>query len=138
VAKLPSNPLARIERVNGKDDLVLTAPDKLDEPVSLLRLRNEVVARLPRLDLPEILVEIAARTDFTAKFTHISEHASRATDLAISLCAALIAEGCNIGMEPLVRNDVPALRRSRLSWVSQNFIRNETLTEANACLVAAK
>jgi TnpA family transposase len=138
VAKLPSNPLARIERVNGKDDLVLTAPDKLDEPVSLLRLRNEVAARLPRVDLPEILVEIAARTDFTAKFTHIIEHASRATDLAISLCAALIAEGCNIGMEPLVRNDVPALRRSRLSWVSQNFIRNETLTEANACLVAAQ
>lgn len=138
VAKLPSNPLARIERVNGKGDLVLTAPDKLDEPVSLLRLRSEVAARLPRVDLPEILLEIAARTDFTAKFTHISEHASRATDLAISLCAALIAEGCNIGMEPLVRNDVPALRRSRLSWVSQNFIRNETLTEANACLVAAQ
>jgi TnpA family transposase len=38
----------------------------------------------------------------------------------------------------LIRNDVPALRRSRLSWSNQNFIRNETLTEANACLVAAQ
>jgi TnpA family transposase len=38
----------------------------------------------------------------------------------------------------LIRNDVPALRRSQLSWSNQNFIRNETLTEANACLVAAQ
>jgi TnpA family transposase len=50
----------------------------------------------------------------------------------------LIAEACNIGMEPLVHNDLPALRRSRLSWINQNFVRNETLTEANACLVAAQ
>jgi len=50
----------------------------------------------------------------------------------------LIAEACNIGFEPLIRSDLPALRRSRLSWVNQNFIRNETLTEANSCLVAAQ
>jgi len=56
--------------------------------------------------------------------------------LATSLCACLIADACNIGPEPLIRADIPALRRARLSWVSQNFIRNETLTEANACLVA--
>jgi TnpA family transposase len=38
----------------------------------------------------------------------------------------------------LLRKDVPALRRSRLSWVRQNYIREETLTQANACLVAAQ
>jgi hypothetical protein len=50
-----------------------------------------------------------------------------------SICAVLVCEACNIGLEPLVRNDVPALRRARLSWVNQNFIRNETVTDANAC-----
>src|SRR5262249_40865981 len=135
-ANLPSNPAARIETVGGKDDLILTGLDKLEEPLSLIRLRKEVNARLPRVDLPEILLEIAARTDFTSKFTHVSERDSRAHDLAISICAALMAEACNIGFEPLIRNDVAALSRSRLSWVNQNFIRAETLTEANACLVA--
>jgi TnpA family transposase len=38
----------------------------------------------------------------------------------------------------LLRKDAPALRRSRLSWVRQNYIREETLTHANACLVAAQ
>jgi Tn3 transposase DDE domain len=76
--------------------------------------------------------------DFASRFTHVSEHASRVSDLSVSICAVLIAEACNIGLEPLVRADVPALRRARLSWVNQNFIRNETLTDANACLVAAQ
>jgi TnpA family transposase len=97
-----------------------------------------VNARLPRVDLPELLLEIATRTEFTSKFTHVSERESRVGDLGTSLCAVLIAEACNIGLEPLVRNDFLALRRSRLSWVNQNFIRNETLTEANACLIAAQ
>ena len=137
-ANLPNNPAARIEAVAGQDELVLTALDKLEEPASLARLREAVNARLPRVDLPEILLEVAARTDFASKFTHVSEHASRVGDFAVSVCAVLIAEACNIGLEPLVRADVSALRRARLSWVNQNFIRNETLTDANACLVAAQ
>jgi TnpA family transposase len=139
VAKnLASNSLVRVELVDGKDELIVSAIDKLDEPESLIKLRDQVNARLPRVDLPEVLLEIAARTDFTARFTHVSERESRMSDLATSLCAALIAEACNTGPEPLLRNDVPALRRARLSWVNQNFIRSETLVDANACLVAAQ
>lgn len=137
-ANLPANPAVRIETIEGKDELVVSGLDKLDEPPSLIRLRDEVTARLPRVDLPEILLEIAARTRFASQFTHISERQSRMSDLATSLCAVLLAEACNIGLEPLVRNDTVALRRARLSWVNQNFIRNETLTEANASLVAAQ
>ena len=136
--RLPGNPGARIETVDGKDELILTGLDKLPEPPSLVRLREAVLMRLPRVDLPDVLLEIAARTHFTGKFTHISESEARAEDLSTSLCAVLVAESCNTGIEPLLRNDVPALRRSRLSWVHQNFIRHETLTEANACLVAAQ
>jgi hypothetical protein len=101
-------------------------------------LRKEVQRRLPRAELPEILLEIAARTEFSNEFTHISERDSRASELVTSICAVLVAQACNTGTGPLERNDVPALRRSRLSWVNQNYIRNETLTAANACLVAAQ
>ena len=136
--KLPANPLARVEAIDGKDELIVSAIDKLEEPNSLVELRAQINARLPRVDLPEVLLEIAARTDFTARFTHVSERDSRMSDLATSLCASLIAEACNTGPEPLIRNDIPALRRARLSWVNQNFVRNETLIDANACLVGAQ
>lgn len=48
-----------------------------------------------------------------------------------------MAEACNTGLEPLIRGDVPALKRDRLSWVDQNHIRDDTLTAANALLVAS-
>ena len=54
------------------------------------------------------------------------------------MCGALIAQACNIGFEPLIRTDQPALSRTRLSWVSQNFIRPETIAAANARIVAAQ
>jgi TnpA family transposase len=136
-SNLPSNTAARVQRrEDGKDELIVTALDKLEEPDSLIKLREAVNARLPRVDLPEILLEVAARTNFTGKFTHVSERESRANDIGVSICANLIAEACNTGPEPLIRNDLPALCRARLSWVNQNFLRNETLVEANACLVA--
>jgi TnpA family transposase len=137
-AKLPTNPAARIETRDGKEELVLTGLEKLAEPPSLIRLREAVKARLPRVDLPELLLEIATHTGFAAKFTHVSERESQVSDLTTSVCAVLLAEACNIGLDPLVRNDVPALRRSRLSWVTQNFLRSDTLTAANASLVAAQ
>jgi hypothetical protein len=50
-------------------------------------LRNEVKSRMPRVDLPEILLEIAARTGCLEAFTHLTERTARANDLATSLCA---------------------------------------------------
>lgn len=100
--------------------------------------RHRRSARLSRVDLPELLLEIGARTGFAGAFTHASEAEARAQDLTTTLCAVLLAEACNTGLEPLVRPDLPALRRSRLSWVRQNDLRAETLTLANARLVAAQ
>jgi len=45
---------------------------------------------------------------------------------------------CNIGLEPVIRTDIPALTRGRLSWIQQNYLRAETLTRANARLVEAQ
>ena len=137
-ARLPDNRAVRFEAVGDENELILSPLDKLDEPASLIELRKKVASMLPRVDLPELILEIAARTGFTDAFTHISERTARATDLHISLCAVLMAGACNTGIEPLIRGDVPALQRDRLSWVDQNYIRDDTLTAANAMLVAAQ
>jgi TnpA family transposase len=137
-ARLPDNPAVRFEVEGERHELILSPFDKLEEPDSLVELRKKVASMLPRVDLPELILEIAARTGFTDAFTHISERKARATDLHISICAMLMAEACNTGPEPLIRNDVPALQRDRLSWVDQNYIRDDTLTTANAKLVDAQ
>ena len=136
--RLPDNPAVKIEMIDGKDELILSPLDKLDEPVSLIALRKEVKARMPRVDLPEILLEIAARTKFTDAFTHLTESNARVTDIVTSLCAVLLAQACNTGPEPFTRQDTPALRRDRLMWIDQNYIRDDTLVTANGILVAAQ
>jgi len=130
-----NNAAVRIEQTAGRDSLVLTGLDRLEEQPSLIELRDLVAALLPRLDLPELLLEVQAWTGFATQFTHLSEGSARVQDLSTSICAVLLAEACNVGLEPLVRRDVPALTRGRLGWVQQNYLRAETLTPANARLV---
>ena len=137
-ARLPDNAAVRFESVGDKHELVLSRLDKMEEPASLLALREKVTGLLPRVDLPELILEIAERTGFTTAFTHLSERTARAADLNVSVCAVLMAEACNTGFEPLVRGDIPALKRDRLSWVDQNYIRDDTLSQANTTLVATQ
>ena len=118
------------------DRLVLSPLDKLEEPKSLKKLRKQVQSLLPHIDLPELVLELNSWVPFLDAFTHISESSSRVNDLQISICAVLIAQACNIGLEPVVQPGVPALEYDRLTWVEQNYFRTETITQANNALVA--
>ena len=91
-AQLPHNEAVRFETIAGKLELVLSSLDKLQEPASLVALRQEIRSRMPRVDLPEILLEIAARTGCMEAFTHLTQRTARAADLTTSLCAVLLAE----------------------------------------------
>jgi TnpA family transposase len=113
--------------------------DGLEEPASLVGLRKELGAMLPRVDLPDLLLETHERTGFADEFDHVAEGGgARVEDLHRSACAVLLAEACNVGLEPLVDPSDPALTRGRLSWVQQNYVRDETLARANARLVDAQ
>lgn len=51
-----------MEQVDGKDDLIVTPLDKLDEPESLVQLRAEVIPNNPsRRFLPDVLPRFAYR-----------------------------------------------------------------------------
>ena len=99
-----------------EDELGVSAFDELEEPPSLVAFKAAVAARMPLVDLPEMLLEMHARTGFANGFTHASESGAPAGGVATSLCALLLAEACNTGFEPLIRRDNAARRRSRLSW----------------------
>ena len=122
--------------LSGKHpSLTITNLDKLDEPASLTRLNTQVHTLLPSIDLTEVMLELHTKTGFADEFTHVSESNSRVDDLPISICAVLLAEACNIGLEPLIKQHIPALTRHRLNWVKQNYLRAETIVRANARLV---
>jgi len=130
-----NNPAVRVEVVKGKEKIVLSPLERLQEPDSLVLLRKQVASLIPNTDLPGLLLEITALTRSTDQFTHISQGSSRIKDLTVSLCAILIGKACNIGLEPVVQPGIAALEYDRLTWIEQNYFRAETLAQANAVLV---
>jgi TnpA family transposase len=138
IAHLPTNTALQIEQQDGEDVPNLERLERLEEPESLLILREAIGARLPPVDLPEVILEVAQQTGFLSGFTHISDSNAYVEDLPLSLSAVLLAEACNIGLTPVIHPEIPALTRDRLSWVRHHFVRAETITRANACLVQAQ
>jgi TnpA family transposase len=135
-ARLPEN--AALELTDDGERLHLARLEADVEPPTLVELRDLVARMLPRVDLPELLLEVHGWTGYLDEFAHVSEAGARLEDLALSVAAVLVAEACNIGLRPVVKPDVLALTRDRLSHVDQNYVRAETLRAANARLIAAQ
>ena len=111
----------------------------IPEPPSLVDLRKRVAAMLPRVDLPEVILEVMAWIPaFTSAFTSVSGGRSRLEDLHVSVAACLTAQALNIRYAPVARRGVPALEPDRLAHVSGTYLSAETFSLANAPLIDAQ
>ncbi|MFB4284280.1 Tn3 family transposase [Nonomuraea sp. MTCD27] len=119
----------------GRARLSVEKLGALGESESLAWLRAACQAMLPRIDLPELLLEVHAWTGFLDAYVHLADISTRMNDLPRSLVALLISEACNVGLTPVIKAGDEALTRGRLSHVDQNYVRGETHAAANAILV---
>ena len=134
--RLDANVALEIHAIAGMDRPDLSALERLDEPAPLSELRADVDGLLPnRVAFSEILLEVCRWTGFADAFTHLSEGRARVKDLHVSICAVLLAEACNISLEDVAHPGIPALSYARLAWVSQNYVRAETIAAANELLL---
>jgi hypothetical protein len=124
-----------IHALAERGELPVDRLDALPEPSSLTTLRARVDALIPPADLPDLVLEMAAKTEFLDAFTNDNEPNAQLHDLDVSLCAVLVAQACNVGYRPLVDDSNPALRESRLRYVAQRYLRADTLAAANARIV---
>ncbi len=123
--------------IDAEGKIHLTGVKAVEEPPSLVDLRGRTTAMLPRVDLPEVILEVMSWAPEVAEaFTAVSGGRSRLDDLPTSVAACLAAHSMNVGYRPIAKKGVPGLERSRLSHVFQNYVRPETLAAANAPLVA--
>jgi TnpA family transposase len=131
----PDAGLRLVPDAEGRMRLDIDQLDKEEEPASLKELRRLLESMMPRVDLPELLLEVHAWTGFLDEFTHIAGRTARLEDIAVSLAAVLVAESCNIGLTPVVNPGVEALTYDRLSHISQNYLRAETFAAAAGRLI---
>ncbi|WP_326793749.1 Tn3 family transposase (plasmid) [Streptomyces sp. NBC_00841] len=88
---------------------------------------------LPRVDFPELLLEVAELTSMADAFTHISGADSGMEGFTTSLCAVLLSEACDVGLTSVIKPDVPALTRGRLVQVDHiNFLGRYAFTRPPA------
>lgn len=134
--RLPENVALQIAEIADADRPDLSKLEALDEPEQLSALRKATSAMLPaRVAFSEVLLEVCRWTGFADAFTHLSEGRARAEDLHVSICAVLLAEACNISLAEVANPGITALSPNRLSWVSQNYVRAETIAAANELLL---
>ena len=154
--RLPDN-----AQISFDDDgrLHFAALEPEPEPASLLELRAAVNAMLPRVDLPEVLLEVFSWTGADQAFTSVTGGEARLRDLPVTIAGLLVAHGCNVGYTPVslpvtiagllvahgcnvgytpVISGVDALKYGRLSHVDQTYLRLATYRAANATLITAQ
>jgi TnpA family transposase len=120
---------------NGRPHFAALEPEP--EPASLLELQAAVNAMLPRVDLPEVLLEVFSWTGADKAFTSITGGEAPLADLETTIAALLVAHGCNVGYTPVIGGADP-LTRDRLSHVDQTYLRLATYRAANAALIDAQ
>jgi hypothetical protein len=96
----------------------------LPDPASLTDLRKRVAGMLPRVDLPELLLEVMGRVKgFEQAFVSVAGGTSKLADFEVSVAACLTSQALNIGYAPVTKPGTTALERARLSHVAQTTCR---------------
>ncbi|MET9644806.1 Tn3 family transposase [Streptomyces syringium] len=105
------------------------------EPAGYKMVHDAVQAMLPKVDYPELLLEVHTRTGMLDAFEHISGKAARPDDLDITLTALLVHKSTNIGLEPVIKPGEKALTRSRLTAVDWGYFNTPGISAASTLLV---
>ena len=122
--------------VDDEGKLHLSALEAIPDRASLIQLRKLVQVMLPRIGLPEVIVEVMSwLPGFVGAFTSVSGGRTRLEAFHVSIAACLAAHAMNIDFAEVVKRGVPALDRGRLSHVNQNYLGAETYVVAKPCLV---
>ena len=122
--KLPDVRLVKGELVITP--LVKAVPDEVDA------LTRQAYDLLPRIKLPDLLLEVDTWAPFSKHFTHL-QTGDPAKDRT-ALFAALLADAINLGLTKMAEA-CAGMTFNRLAWVVDWHVRDETYTKALAEII---
>lgn len=124
-----------LARLGDDGDLIVSPLAAEQVPAAADELAAACATRLPRVQLPALLIEVDQMTGFSQEFTHAGGAQPRNPDLRRNLYAALITYACNLGYAGMA--DASGISEDQLAWTSQWYLRQDTLRAANTRLVNA-
>ncbi len=131
--RLPANADARV--VKGK--IALSALEKVELPQKAVDARRDLLALLPRVSLPELLMEVDRWTGYTSALTHLTgrraPNPDRLSAMRPALFAVLVAEATNLGLSTMAH--ATGIPEGQLTRIYDWYFREETLRPAITSLI---
>ena len=110
--------------------------DKLekDTPPEAVLLSQKLYKMMPRIKLPDLLLEVSKWTDFDRNFIHASSgHIAKGEEKTI-LMAALMAMGTNIGLSKMA-DSTPGISYRQMANAAQWRLYDDAMKKAQSTLV---
>jgi Tn3 transposase DDE domain len=115
--------LTQVERLLARKDsdlrvedkrLVLTPREAETRPASAAALAEQITARLPRVDLSDLLIEVDTWAHFSTHLVHVANGEALRPAFLPYLYASLVAQACNFGLDQMAQST--DLAYERLAW----------------------
>lgn len=129
--------MAEITNVDGHEKIIVTKLHKVRQQKNEIEFKNRVRQLIPKIDLPDLLLEVNQQLALTTCFTHPNDVDVKMRHLDISILAVLLAEACNIGFSPVSKEGAASLKYDRLVYVDHQYLRIDTLSAANKRIINA-
>jgi len=134
--RLPENAYAQVDEDGWQ--LSTDPPDKLD---TIGKQRRDVLEawlskHLPKIKLPELLIEVDNELRFTHPFMMTAQQADREAGQVCAILASLLAHGCNLGPYTMAQL-TPGITYWQIKQVTDWQLTEEALRQALAKLVNA-
>lgn len=114
----------RIE--NGK--LVMPRLKEEELPEGARRLQELITARLPRVEITDLLTEVGGWVNLPVFFEHAGGSQPTSPDQLVLLHASVLAQAENFGLHQMAH--ISHLSYEKLAWYTRWYIREETLKKA--------
>ena len=115
------------------NQLIVSRLKSVEPGDRLSELEEMLTERLPKIELPDLLIEVDGWTRFSKELVHVSGSEKRPPELAANLYALLVSQACNLGIVRMA--EISTLSLNKMLWTHTWYCREETLKKATDCLV---
>lgn len=124
----------KLEGISIGNDKIHVEKLEKDTPVESILLSEKLYKMLPRIKLPDLLIEVARWTNFDKYFIHASTGSVSKNDEIAVLMATLMAMGINVGLMKMA-DSTPGITYRQMANVAQWRMYDDAMKRVQATLV---